>query len=180
MDENTYKPEGKGMNPTDVEETETVDTDTEEETVSISKSEYERLQKAEEIRKQALARAKKAEEKARHEEPKSGGTSNEEIVLARLEARGVLEEEDQAFVRKVMEREGLTLQQAMADEYVKDKLARNKSKRESDSAIPSPSKRTGGQSKDVEYYVKHPNERAPDPKIRREVLQRLSGRQSRF
>jgi hypothetical protein len=166
MEEDTYKPEGEGMNPTDAEEAQAEE---QEETVSISKAEYERLQKAEDIRKQQAARLKKAKEA--HDEPK---TNSEDIILARLEARGVLEEDDQAFVRKVMEREGLTLQQAMADEYVKDKLARNKNKRESDSAIPAPSKRTGNGGKDLDYYVKHPKELAPTPEMRREVMKTLA------
>lgn len=144
MEEDTYKPEGEGMNPTDVEETQAEEV---EETVSISKAEYERLQKAEDIRKQQAARLKKAKEETRHEKPEA---NNEDVILARLEARGVLEEDDQSFVRKVMEREGLTLQQAMSDEYIKEKLARNKSKRESESAIPSPSKRTGEGRTEVE------------------------------
>ena len=79
--------------------------------------------------------------------------ASDDITVARLEARGVMNGEDQAFVLKFAKNEGVSPIEALEDDFVKARLEHNKKAREKKEATPSPSSRTGTPKKDLSYYV---------------------------
>lgn len=87
---------------------------------------------------------KKVEEKI---QSKTGELS--ETQLDYLDLKGVTDESDIDIIQKVMLRTGQTVRQALGDEYVVQKLAANKAKRDVQGATPSSTKRAGGQVGDV-------------------------------
>ena len=131
------------------------------EKVTISKKELDalRLRAGQKSAKDRIYAKKGKGDKA----PAESGTS--EATLARLEARGILDPEDQKVVLDVMKRGGLSMHQAVADDYVKSRLESNKRKRGLGKALVT-KKGTGSQGsstpKDVGYYIKKGI--APDPK----------------
>lgn len=73
----------------------------------------------------------------------------DENALDYLDLKGVTEAEDIKVIEDVVKKSGMTVRQALKDEYVQAKLAANKEKREVQDATPSKSKRGGSQSSDV-------------------------------
>lgn len=121
---------------------------------------------------------KKAKEPAKSESKQSGSDSNsDELSRVRLEARGILEKEDQDYVLKFAKAEDISPVDALADDVVKDKLAFFKKKRDQKAATSAPSGRTsaGGDSIDalVRQYKK--NQSLPDdPELVRKIFNKLS------
>jgi hypothetical protein len=148
--------------------TDTVDTteDNSEEMVPLS-----RLKEIEATNRQLFERAKKAEgfvkvdgkwvkapkaEDAVRTQEKLEATSGElsETQLDYLDLKGITADEDIAVIQGIMKRTGMTVRQALGDEYVKTKLEANKQAREVSSAIPSASRRSGsGSTNDVDYWA---------------------------
>jgi len=130
--------------------------DTEE--VTLSKKELDdRIKKASE-------KARKNQDKRWKDRIKKGGLEIKEEVdteekglasdvsdalLARLESRGVMEEQDQQYVLKYARVEGMSPIKALQEDIVQDKLASMQKKREQQKASQAPGNRTsGGAGKD--------------------------------
>jgi hypothetical protein len=80
--------------------------------------------------------------------------SSEDITIARLEARGILNADDQAYVLKFAKVEGVHYLEALEDDFVKEKLERNKKARLSASANPRGNNRAPGEQNEVAAAVK--------------------------
>src|SRR3990167_3841189 len=147
------------------ESTETETGATSTETVDVAKLQ-EKMTELESTNRQLFERAKKAEgfvkvdgkwvkapkpeeavETAQQLKAKTGELS--ETQLDYLDLKGVTDEADIDVIHKVMQRTGQTVRQALADDYVVQKLAANKAKRDVQNATPSNTKRAGGQIGDV-------------------------------
>src|SRR5207244_2538156 len=66
-----------------------------------------------------------------------------------LDLKGVTENEDIKVIEDVIKKTGITVRQALKDDYVQSKLQANKSKREVSSATPSATKRGGNQQNNI-------------------------------
>lgn len=75
------------------------------------------------------------------------------LDVVRLEARGVLDAEDQATVLKYAKAEGVSPVDALNDPFVKARLDHNKKQREQKAATPANTGRAGKTTKDLSYYV---------------------------
>ena len=75
-------------------------------------------------------------------EPSNTGELNE-TQLDYLDLKGVSEAEDVKIIEDIVKKTGMTVRQALQDEYVKAKLTANKTQREVKDAIPSSTKRSG-------------------------------------
>ena len=73
----------------------------------------------------------------------------DENALDFLDLKGITESEDVEVVENIVRKTGMTVRQALKDDYVTAKLEANKKAREVSSATPGNSKRTGGQSNDL-------------------------------
>lgn len=119
-----------------------------------------KLAELESTNRQLFERAKKAEgfvkvdgkwvkapkpEEAIQTAQKLEAKTNEldETTLFSLELKGITEDEDIDVIRKVMQRAGLTVRQALKDDYVVEKLKANQAKREVQAATPSGTRRSG-------------------------------------
>ncbi len=76
-----------------------------------------------------------------------------ETQLDYLDLKGVSDMDDIGIIQKVMQRTGMTVRQALNDEYVAQKLAANKAQRDVQAATPSTTKRAGGQVGDIASAV---------------------------
>ena len=130
---------------TEAEDTGVDTEDTQETTEDIDWK--ERALKAEKAIEKAKAKAKDAPKEKKVE----GG---DEVTIARLEARGILHPDDQAYVLKFAKNEDMHYLEALEDELVKDKLDRNKKLRLSAQAAPRGNNRAPGAQNDVDAAVK--------------------------
>jgi hypothetical protein len=104
--------------------------------------------------KERALKAEKAIEKAKKKEKTSPKESIEDLTLARLEARGLLHEEDQQYVLKFAKVEGIDPIKALEDDFVKDRLSEYKRKRASVEATPKSNNRTNNSVDEVAVAVK--------------------------
>jgi hypothetical protein len=104
--------------------------------------------------KERALKAEKAIEKAKKKEKTSPKDSIEDLTLARLEARGLLHEEDQNYVLKYAKVEGIDPIKALEDDFVKDRLTEYKRKRASVEATPKSNNRTNTSVDEVSVWVK--------------------------
>lgn len=106
--------------------------------------------------KQQLADARKAAEliagSKKEPSPKSTGELDE-TQLDYLDLKGVSEAEDIKVIEDIVRKTGMTVRQALKDEYVVAKLDANKAQREVKSATPSSTKRGGNQTTDIDAAV---------------------------
>lgn len=96
------------------------------------------------------------EAKAKLAKFEEGGNTNagtDDALLARLENRGVMDQEDQAYVIRFAKSEGISPIEALNDEIVKDKLAYFKKQRETKASTFTGTNRTGGKVDEVERAV---------------------------
>lgn len=95
--------------------------------------------------------------KATGEKPKSSTkvkkSTEDHALLARLENRGVMHPDDQAYVIKFAKADGISPIDALKDQVVKDRLERNKKVRLQNKSTPAPSNRTGKVTKNLDYYI---------------------------
>jgi hypothetical protein len=78
----------------------------------------------------------------------------DETQLDYLDLKGITDDNDIAVIESVMKRTGMTVREALKDEYVMQKLEASKKQREVKSATPSSTKRSGGQqSSDLDLAV---------------------------
>lgn len=96
----------------------------------------------------------KAKAKGKNEPKTEKSNSPDEVVAARLEARGILHADDQAYVLKYAKVEGVHYLEALEDDFVKDALDRKKKARLSASAAPKGNNRAPGDMNDVASAVK--------------------------
>ena len=73
----------------------------------------------------------------------------DETQLDYLDLKGVSESEDVKIIEDIVKKTGMTVRQALKDDYVQAKLTANKSAREVKGATPSSTKRGGNQTGDV-------------------------------
>lgn len=92
--------------------------------------------------RQELAKAKPKPEAPKEAPSQSSGELNE-TQLDYLELKGVTEQEDIDYIQKVVNREGISVRQALKDDMVVEKLAKNAKKREVQAATPSATRRSG-------------------------------------
>ena len=104
--------------------------------------------------KERALKAEKAIEKAKKKGKDTPKESVEDLTLARLEARGILSEDDQQYVLKYAKVEGLDPIKALEDDFVKDKLADMKRKRQSVEATPRSNNRTNASVDEVAVWVR--------------------------
>jgi hypothetical protein len=130
---------------TEAEDTGVDTEDTQETTEDIDWK--ERALKAEKTIEKAKAKAKDAPKEKKAE-------GSDEVTIARLEARGILHPDDQAYVLKFAKNEDMHYLEALEDELVKDKLDRNKKLRLSAQAAPRGNNRAPGAQNDVDAAVK--------------------------
>jgi hypothetical protein len=104
--------------------------------------------------KERALKAEKAIEKAKKKGKDTPKESVEDLTLARLEARGILQEEDQQYILKYAKVEGLDPIKALEDDFVKDRLADMKRKRASVEATPRSNNRTNTSVDEVSVWLK--------------------------
>lgn len=106
--------------------------------------------------------------------------ASNEVILARLEARGILDGDIQNYLLDAAKREGKNAVDLLSDSYFTDKVAAMKKDKEQEAARPAPSSRTAtnDRSNDLGYWIKQAEkgQLPPDDKMRRKVISHLSGR----
>lgn len=102
--------------------------------------------------KTKLDKALKPKEELKVEEkPQSEGL--DETQLDYLDLKGITEDEDVKIIEKIVAKTGMTVRQALKDEYVIDKLKTNKDQRDVKDATPSSTRRTGQTSGTLEQAI---------------------------
>src|SRR3990167_4448689 len=76
-------------------------------------------------------------------DPKAGTGELDETALDYLDLKGVSEAEDVKIIEDIVKKTGMTVRQALKDDYVQAKLTANKGQREVKDATPSGTKRSG-------------------------------------
>lgn len=151
-------------------ETEDTDSTTSEDTSTENSTENTEDESQEEEyterEKQLYARLKKAEgfelvdgkwvkpAKVTPKKKENTKETSDEVVIARLEARGFLHPDDQAYILKYAKVEGVHYLEALEDDFVKDALDRKKKARLSATAAPKGNNRAPGDQSDVSAAVK--------------------------
>lgn len=77
----------------------------------------------------------------------------DETQLDYLDLKGISDDSDIEVIRNIVKKTGLTVRQALKDEYVVAKLAANKAQRDTQAATPSSTKRAGSQGINLEALV---------------------------
>ncbi len=145
----------------DSEETNEVEETEEAEADEVETTE-ERVETPKETPQAKVARLKRQLEQAE----KKAGTRTEvrkdttakageldETQLDYLDLKGVTESEDIQVIEGVVKKTGMTVRQALKDEYVQAKLTANKASRDVKSATPSATRRGGNQSGDISSAI---------------------------
>jgi hypothetical protein len=105
---------------------------------------------------------------------------SDEVTIARLEARGILDSDIQNYLFTAAKREGKTAVELLSDSYFADKIAAMKRDKEQEAARPTPSSRTAtnDRSNDLGYWLKQAEkgQLPTDAAMRRKVIAKLSGR----
>ncbi len=149
----------------------------------------EKVAKLEEQNRRLYARLQKQKEKkveAPKEEPKTTEPQpaqpqadlNDDLIRARLEARGFLDEAEQDVIIKASKALGLSPFQAANDDIVMAKIDAMRQEHKTNNAIPTPSGKAGTQKHDVDYYIEK-GELPDDPemfdKVQAELVRRSKG-----
>jgi len=78
----------------------------------------------------------------------------DETALDYLDLKGVSESDDIKVIQDIVKKTGMTVRQALKDEYVQAKLTANKAQRDVQAATPSSTKRSGGnQGNDLQTAI---------------------------
>lgn len=77
----------------------------------------------------------------------------DEAQLDYLDVKGINESEDIDVIQKIVQKTGMSVRQALKDEYVQAKLEKLKATREVKDATPSSTKRSGTQSNDLAIAI---------------------------
>ena len=141
-----------------------------------------KLEETEKTNKQLFERAKKAEAKLVKEkvekkveeklEEKKGEL--DETQLDYLDLKGVHDEEEIELIHKVMIKTGMTVRQALKDDYVQTKLSALRKDNEVKDATPGSTRRSsGGAVNTVDYWLARYEQKGELPKdyaLRSEVI----------
>jgi len=92
--------------------------------------------------------------KAKESKKEQSGDSVSDVILARLETRGVMETEDQDYVLRVAKLDGVSPIEALKDPVVQDRLKANEKARRSENANPTANNRGRGAQDEVDIAVK--------------------------
>lgn len=98
------------------------------------------------------AEAKVAELTGKTAEPTKTSTLDE-TALDYLDLKGISESEDIKVIESIIKKTGMTVREALKDEYVTAKLTANKAAREIRDATPSSTKRSGSQTDTLERAI---------------------------
>lgn len=105
---------------------------------------------------------------------------SDDIAIARLEARGILDSDIQNYLFTAAKREGKNAVELLSDSYFQEKIAAMKRDKEQAAATPSPSSRTAtnDRSNDLGYWLKQAEkgQLPTDANMRRKVIAKLAGR----
>lgn len=132
--------------------------DIEVETEDVEEVQEERVETPKETPEARVARLTRQLDKAREKagiktEKKSAPIAKtgdlDETQLDYLDLKGISESEDVSLVEGIVKKTGMTVRQALKDEYVQAKLIANKASREVKSATPSATRRGGNQTNDI-------------------------------
>jgi len=161
-----------------VEEQDTVEDIVEETTDDSDEEQIDWQARAEKAEETIIkSKEKRKEEKAT---PKAKVEASDDAILARLENRGVMETEDQAYVLRFAKAEGISPVEALQDQIVIDRISANKQARESVQAKPTSNNRTGnGQVNNLAKAVARFEKDGTvptDTKLATQVLAQLSNR----
>lgn len=86
-------------------------------------------------------------------EAKSKTSELDDTQLDYLDLKGITEQDDIDVIQKVIQRTGITVRQALKDDYVVAKLASLKADRDVKAATPSSSKRAGSQGSNLDALI---------------------------
>lgn len=108
-------------------------------------------------------------------------SSNDDVVLARLEARGILDTDIQSYLLDEAKRLQKNPVELLSDSYYTAKIEEKKREKEQESARPAPSARTGttDRSGDLNYHLQRAKDGKglpSDPVMRRKIIAKLAGR----
>lgn len=106
--------------------------------------------------KQELKDAKKAVEIVAGSKKETTSTKTgelDETTLDYLDLKGINEAEDIKVIEDIVKKTGMTVRQALKDEYVQSKLNTNKANREVKNATPNKSNRGGNQQADISSEI---------------------------
>lgn len=103
------------------------------------------------IMRQEIEKLKKAATPKEQSEPKTGEL--DETALDYLDLKGITDDDEIDVIRKVMQKTGVTVRNALKDDYVQAKLEKLRADKAVKSATPSSTKRSGGQLGEVEAAI---------------------------
>lgn len=103
--------------------------------------------------KLSKAEKPKEEPKAKKTEPQAQPEGLDETQLDYLDLKGITEDEDVKVIEKIVLKTGMTIRQALKDDYVIEKLKTLKEQRDVKSATPSSTKRTGQTGGNLEQAI---------------------------
>lgn len=115
------------------------------EELGLSREEYFKLKGQESSQESGESRQENSQQKV----------ASDDALLGRLEARGVMDADDQDYVIKAANTLGISPIEALNDPVVKDRLAASEKARETAAATPSSSSRSGQSSakETPEYWI---------------------------
>jgi hypothetical protein len=135
----------------------TQDENQEEETdkVSLTKEELEELREAEERLKVAEEKANRYKSERDRLKSKKKDTKTSESLLEKafLNSAGYTDSEEQEEIQKMASNMGLSVDEAVADDFVKSRIESLRKQKEVANATPSNSKRKGSTKDDVSYWI---------------------------
>lgn len=111
--------------------------------------------------------------KDRKESPREKVASTEDPMLARLEARGFLDKEEQELIIRAAKLDGVTPIEAAQDELVLEKIERMRKVKKASRAIDGSSGGSRPAKKDVDYYIRN-NKVPSDPELAAQRAERLA------
>lgn len=132
--------------------------------------------------RERLKKASGEEGEGNHQESsKPQEVVSNDVVLARLEARGILDADIQTYLMSEAKRLQKNPVELLSDSYYSAKVAEKKREKEQEAARPAPSARTGttDRSGDLNYHLQRAKEGKglpADAEMRRKVIAKLSGR----
>lgn len=134
--------------PEEVEEGEEDSTDWKAEAKKLQNKAISQREKTKGLKQKLADKDKAIEALAGTKAPVTAGDLDE-TQLDYLDLKGIGESEDIKVIEDIVKKTGMTVRQALKDEYVQSKLNTNKQAREVRGATPSATKRGGNQSNDI-------------------------------
>lgn len=164
----------------EVEETEKVETTKEVDTTKVEKPKRTPQEELEYFEGRAQRIRKDLGLEKPKEETKSTKTGElDDTQLDYLDLKGYSENEDIKVIEDIVKKTGMTVRQALKDDYVISKLDSNKKARDAKKATPSSTKRSGESTDNEDYYFNKYEQDGVLPKnISQEMKQKLVNRKA--